>query len=1403
MNRLRLILAALVVAINAVTASANITVKVMKGGVAPYLYAWDSSENPLNGAWPGTQFTEKDADGYWTTTITTTLTEINMIMNMGGDAHKTGNYLNIPGVDGVIKVLYDGNNTMFGTMPEYAYSANKVYFMAPKTWGSNIYVHAWGNNDNDNGWPGQQMSKIGTDGMGLDIYEMDLSNWGTAPLYVQFNNNSNQTGTLNYQPGGYYYLYFPVATFYSLSAANGFTDDKFRAGIAAQLDINDGDVFTPSSVTKLDVSGREITSLAGINQFAMLIDLNASNNSLTWANLQNNLNLEILDLSHNSGLESSYTNASQVTQGSKHIYIKDCTNMQELYLNDCNFNAIGVGTFQNLKKLDISNNTPLTSISSISNCTNLETLILNGDVKLQEATTSVLPISNLSNLKHVEFNNVDLSTNRFIGTESTDGLLTSSRNSLEYLDISNDLCVTPDVYGYTKLKTLKINGNYNITSLKVDNCTALQEVDVTGNTKMTHLTMNNDNLSNDVMPTLTGLTSCTMLSALDLNNNQFTSVPQLELPMSCASLYLNNNQLTSITMPAGSPVQFLYAENNGFSGALELTAESTGSLKGLDLGNNGITSFKAEGTTLSALMIGNNPSMTTLELHGNNNLTCTTAGTTMSDGSGLYLLGNNSLETIDLSNSSFTGIGQNGSLASLSNVKTLNGSHNAFTLFSNGTAIPATSSYTYYDAAQGHNVTVSIPAVAAHTNLPNLDALTGLEFLDMSYNQIDSIHLYKQVGLKYLNLSNNGYDRGADTRTANPNQQQVYRKGLMKFDAHNLTALEYLNVSDCRIQETAIDRISETTPIDGNNLSGGFVWIKHCQNLKEFYADNNGMRSFGIKDNPNLKKVSARYMYGQSPEMMQGSINIHDTGVDGGSNLEYYDVSYSMFDSIGVSVASKLKVLKVEGNPIHYLNLNKNKDLEELYAAGCTIDKRNGYTTVIDNTISSPLSGLLQIRAQNLGKLTLLNITGNDELKNLYCENDAILPEITGIEDCTDLRVLHAYNDVLLGQNDFNVNNNTALTTLWVSNCSLPDELKVSQCADMDTLRCNDNQLTKLDVATLENMHWLDCYNNTGITTLVPGTSIGMTHLDLHNCSVYDLYLANNTAMKYMDCDNNHVRELNFTGATGIETIHANNNNLFQIKMGNSHATLADMQFANNHINGINLSGCNSSVLTTLDDSNNGRTITANHNCIKIDENTQKHLYFFQLVNSVNEQYYIDSCFCVEDGDIYGRHVLPVNSTGTEKSLLNDGFDLTKVTWNEPPFVGTRPLRARVDEYNLDPERVQGTIVVLENTSNDPSIASGKETYQYDNGIGTSTFYLKWTALPDVITEVEELTSAELVIVGSSGCIIITASHAMPVVVTDVNGRIINQCDVDAGTTTIDGLVPGIYIVNHNKVIVR
>ncbi|MBQ9218983.1 MAG: starch-binding protein [Muribaculaceae bacterium] len=1573
-------------------ALADLTIKVQKGGEAPYLYAYTGSgvgATEYTGEWPGTQFTKKDG-AYWTMTIEG-VNQVNIILNMGENGPQTADYLNLSGIDGVISLMYDGNTTMFGTMPAYAFSASDVYFAVPPSWGTTYAIAR----NSGGGYEQKTMEEIGTDGMGLRILKTSFSHWNDTPNTIEFHDNTtNTSGQLAYVAGGYYNTSKTVAQFMGLTES-AFPDENFRNAIKASTGMS-SDVFTPSSITYLDVSNQGISSIKGIELFTNLQTLLAGDNSLSTVDLGNNPALEVLDLSGNSGLHgftSNYANNSN-----QYINLAIGLNIKELYLADCtigSFKAIkdhydvsslerldlsgntnmsgwstGIAAQTGLKYLNVTNNAYGSDALKLTTLTQLDTLIADDNPNLGNIST----LKNASNLRYVSLRNcgltnsigfghntkleyIDISDNSGTAKNFTlsnnpnlkvfkaanaaikeDGLtwaldcpaldtLIVSGNSamkqlttlhhatrlkyldmsggdlylqdmptfvgsnfpkLTYIDFSNDeISVSKTLDGFAALKTLKIGGNTSLPLVDVNNCPALETLDVSGNTALTTIGLTNQGYDNSsAWPTITA-GNCSHLTTLDVSHNNYTSVPAT-LPFDCTSLYMNNNQLTGFAIPSGSPVEFLYAEANNFPAAMQLTAESTGSLKGLDLGSNGITSFKAEGTALSALMVGNNPQMTTLELHGNNNLTVTTAGTTMSDGSGLYLLGNTALKTIDLSNSSFTQIGANAALQGLTAVETLNGSHNKFTTFTN-------SNYN-----NGERLASYVAGKAS------LEHLTGLKHLDLSYNELaDSVHLFRNTLLEYLDVSHNnvigplatteaeklamrlkkadllrkyhnkstaiGISCPAATQaTLDDNEAITHRAfdlrdidlrdttGLFHLDLNYNTQLKYLDISDTNIHNTAAGwwymnpgwefgtggwYSTTTTSMSKSPANGStrhhFVWLQTCGKLEEFHADNNNMQSLGVRTSPYLHTITAKGMYGDcffmrdggtnsNPNNLteRGNIGISGTvvtysrtsyttntdgtltgtvfykdadGVEGGTNyypnpVKWYDVSNSGYYAIRTANGVNLEHLDVSGNHLSELKVSGNTKLQY-------VDTENN-------------DRLTYVDANDLPDLNTLKVADNPLLEKLYADNDPSLPGISGLEACTALKYLHVQNDGLLGSNNFNVLSNTNLQSLLASSCNLPGELKVSQCSDLDTLSVHNNQLTRLDVSSLQNMHWLNCYNNVGIQELSVAASTGMTHLDLHNCRVIDLALAGNTALKYFDCDDNKVRELTLAGAADIDTIHANRNNLFQLNLAGPHTKLKDLQFEHNHINGIDLTGCEANVLTNIQDQDNGRTITANSVTFYVKVGTEgnqheelRRMYYFQLDQSTENSgggEFLNTRYCTEDEQsdadtrTYGRGE-------NKKTLAADGVNLEKITWYET-VVGGRN-KSRANDLGVIADNVIGTIVVLEDTSEPNSeLASGREVYTYNNGVSDSQFYLNWTASSDIniVTGLDQPGAAEgITVAGGTRCITANAAQATTLTVYDLAGRVVLQRDIEAGQTVIDGLQPGIYIVAGHKVLVK
>lgn len=392
--------------------SSAIIIRVEKGGDAPYLYTWTGSGSSAvlhTGAYPGTQFTQKSDDGKFWVMEVEGISTANLIVNMGRDENqqdlpKSNDFLNISGVNGVASFMYDGGTGLFGTIPNANFSANDVYFIAPPSWGTISAIAR----TSGGGYQKIGMTRVATDGAGLDVYKVSFSHWSDTPHTIQFTDDTNQTGEIAYSAGGYYDTSKKVAQFVGTNSM----DATFAAAVTEFLNLESGSAFMPENVTYLDVSGKNITSMSGIERFVNLIELHAANNNISTIDLSNSSNLEVLDLSGNSALKGFVNNYSSNKNG--HIHLAN--------------------TGSSLKYLNLSN-TSFESFLQLLNTyhqNNLETLIANNLPSMGWAS-HILDLA--STLKHLEWSNA-------------------------YGSASSDYAVsTIDLSSMTKLEHIALGGN--------------------------------------------------------------------------------------------------------------------------------------------------------------------------------------------------------------------------------------------------------------------------------------------------------------------------------------------------------------------------------------------------------------------------------------------------------------------------------------------------------------------------------------------------------------------------------------------------------------------------------------------------------------------------------------------------------------------------------------------------------------------------------------------------------------------------------------------------------------------------------------------------------------------------------------------------------------------------------
>ncbi|MBR6445769.1 MAG: leucine-rich repeat domain-containing protein [Prevotella sp.] len=201
-----------------------------------------------------------------------------------------------------------------------------------------------------------------------------------------------------------------------------FPDANFRAALVSELGINEGDVITDEMVaatTSLNVVGRSITDLTGIEHFTALTSLDCYRNLLTS-----------LDVSKNTALTRLQCYGNQLTS----LDVSKNTALTEL---NCYSNL--------LTSLDVSKNTALTTLY----CRNNQLTSL--DVSKNTALTTLFCLSNL-------LTSLNVSGCTALTT------LYSYGNQLTSLDVS----------GCTALRNFGCDNN-KLTSLDVSQNTALIE----------------------------------------------------------------------------------------------------------------------------------------------------------------------------------------------------------------------------------------------------------------------------------------------------------------------------------------------------------------------------------------------------------------------------------------------------------------------------------------------------------------------------------------------------------------------------------------------------------------------------------------------------------------------------------------------------------------------------------------------------------------------------------------------------------------------------------------------------------------------------------------------------------------------------------------------------------------
>jgi len=368
-----------------------------------------------------------------------------------------------------------------------------------------------------------------------------------------------------------------------------------------------------TDLTELDIAGKNIVDLTGIQDFAALTYLKCNNNAI-----------QSLDVSENVHLEQLETYNNNLNQ----INLPVTSTLHELIVSNNNLTALDISANSNLETLLCSNN-QLTTLNIDNNvgliyldaCFNqLESLNLSNNVvlsscdldgnKLTFLDLSPTPVTIL-NCADNQLTSIDL---RILNTGNLDYVRLMGNTALECVYV-NDIAYAQSNYTLVEATVIFVANEaecdyyHQLTFIPDENFEQelidLSYDDVLDNNVLTHRIdgITNLNLQNLTINDLTGIQDFAALTYLNCDNNSLINL-DLSNNANLTYLHCNNNSLINLDLSNNANLQTLTCHGN----ALEtLLLSPSAAISSIDCSNNYLISIDLpQNTALMQLTIYNN-----------------------------------------------------------------------------------------------------------------------------------------------------------------------------------------------------------------------------------------------------------------------------------------------------------------------------------------------------------------------------------------------------------------------------------------------------------------------------------------------------------------------------------------------------------------------------------------------------------------------------------------------------------------------------------------------------------------------------------------------------------------------------------------------------------------------------
>jgi len=780
-------------------------------------------------------------------------------------------------------------------------------------------------------------------------------------------------------------------------------DDNFeQALINLGLDgLLDDYVLTQNinTITTLDVSGRNISDLTGIEDFIALEEFNFSGNIMSNLELTNPL---LTHLYWNNVIGGHYLDVSACTN----LEVLECINAEidleidlsantlltHLYCQDNNLEAIDLTNNTVLQVLNCADNFQISNLNLSLNTALTEVNFSNNqltDVNIKNSTNNIITnfdATNNPNLWCIKVDDENYATTNWLNIDAhtqfsencaktfvPDNNFEQELINLGYDDVLDDYVYT--IY-IDEITTLDLSNKW-ITSLTgIEDFIALQELNINANS-ISNLNLTNSQLThlyfNDaVNANYFNIAACENLEVLEFNNSDIAENIDLSNNITLTHLSCQNNNFPTLNLVNNTALQVLNCSNNNIS---ELNIKNGT--------NTIITNFDAT----------NNPNLTCINVddaaYSTNNWVNIDAQTSFDENCLVLCLSGNIILNTQQEVDDF-----------LLNYPTCTSINGNVTI--DGNDINNLDSFIQITQIMG-TFTIRDNAI-----LNNLSGLSNLEFIDLNFDIINNSMLTNLAGLNVLTE--------VDRLEIKDNVSLESFTGLEALNSVNLLIIKN---NDALINCTGLETLT-TAYVEGIGFidNASLVDFTGLDNLINF----NGLM---IDSNPNLSSLNGL----QIPSILSNGMGI-------GHNPQLTDISQlsNLTQALNVYIDDNDALLNLNGlqnltTISGEIGVHHNALLNNILAlASLNYVADNLYISYNDALQNTTGLGALTYVGKDLSfteNSSLISINDLNALitieEDLRIENNNLLTDVSGFTSLTTINDAFKiyYNDVLTDLSGF------------------------------------------------------------------------------------------------------------------------------------------------------------------------------------------------------------------------------------------------------------------------------------------------------------------------------------------------------------------------------------------------